>query len=195
MRQYIIILDERGARVTSFVLGVHAETLEELHEYALQRYPGLTLLEADENLQNKLLDSRSRYIDGEVIQEPPKEPNKTTLIADLKASIDNKAATVKTKWSRFLDEYKEREKEAIRFKEGNYEGTPTEILKAFADAAQLDYKTATDIVLSQAERVRGVLTEIANTRMRKFSLKDDMSIEELQNIHDSIIEHLENIKE
>ncbi|WMR96322.1 DUF4376 domain-containing protein [Mergibacter septicus] len=66
-KKYIIILDKNGKRITSLVIGIHADTLEMLIEFAKQNYSDFSYIEADETLQNQLLDPQSVYQNGQVI--------------------------------------------------------------------------------------------------------------------------------
>ncbi|AWX14282.1 hypothetical protein CEP49_06825 [Mergibacter septicus] len=195
-KNYLIILDENGKRITSLVVGIHANTIDELIAFAQQHYSNYTYVVADDELQNQLLDSQARYINNEiVIVDEQVAESKADLIKRLKKSIDEKATNIKNQWYRFMDEYTERERAAREFKQNNYSGTPDVILTDFSNAASIDYKTAADIVLQQAEIVRSNLTKIAGLRMRKFALNEKMTEQELKDMHDDVIRELEKFKE
>ena len=48
---YVFVLDENGVRQTSYVVGVHADTLEEVEQLAKQTYPTSTILNGDSEMQ------------------------------------------------------------------------------------------------------------------------------------------------
>lgn len=111
-------------------------------------------------------------------------------------NIDNIAATLIAKWTRFESEYKEREKAALAFKENQYQGEPSIYIKGFADAANIDNKTATDIILKQAEQLRNTLAQMSVLRMRKYELKqDNLTLEQMQAIHDDVVSKMQALAE
>lgn len=116
----------------------------------------------------------------------------TQLIND----IDNKAASIYSIWTRFESEYRERKDAALAFQAANYQGEVSRYIKDFAQKANLDNKTATDIILQQAAGLEKLQVELANQRMRKYELKrDGLSLEEMQAIHDDIIQQMNNLAE
>ena len=48
---YVFVLDEQGVRQTSYVVGVHADTLEETEQLAKQYYPTSTIVIGDSDMQ------------------------------------------------------------------------------------------------------------------------------------------------
>ncbi|MDD7568280.1 MAG: hypothetical protein PUJ68_00040 [[Actinobacillus] rossii] len=116
----------------------------------------------------------------------------TQLIDD----IDNKAASIYSIWTRFESEYRERKDAALAFQAENYQGEVSRYITDFAQKANLDNKTATDIILQQAQGLEKLQVELANQRMRKYELKrDGLSLEEMQAIHDDIIQQMNNLAE
>lgn len=111
-------------------------------------------------------------------------------------NIDSTASELISKWTRFESEYRERDAAALAFKANNYEGEPNIYIKGFSEAANLDDKTATDIILMQAEQLRNTLAQMSVLRMRKYELKqDNITLEQMQTIHDDIISKMQQLAE
>ncbi len=131
-----------------------------------------------------------------VIDEEKQTEIKRELIKNLVDSIDDTAANISARWTRFAEEYKEREAAAIAFKAANYEGECSRYISDFAQRARLDNKTATNLILTQAAGLKKLQMELANQRMRKYELKHEaLSDEELKNIHDDIIGKMQALAE
>lgn len=110
--------------------------------------------------------------------------------------IDTKAASIYSIWTRFESEYRERRDAALAFQAANYQGEVSRYITDFAQKANLDNKTATDIILQQAAGLEKLQVELANQRMRKYELKrDGLNLEEMQAIHDDIIQQMDNLAE
>ncbi|MFC1142424.1 hypothetical protein ACFGXH_12440, partial [Pasteurella multocida] len=121
---------------------------------------------------------------------------KHDFIQKLTDNIDNTAANITAKWTRFAEEYKERESAATAFKEAGFTGEVSIYISSFATVAGLDNKSATLLILKQAEGLRELQEQLAVQRMRKYELKhDELSDEELQNIHDDIISKMRQLAE
>lgn len=93
----------------------------------------------------------------------------------LRKKIDDLCANVMHYHERFGREYVQRETEAFQYRERNYEGIPGKFLKGFADKAQMDYRTATDLVLAQSVLLRGVFEAVTDARMRKYEIRNQTS--------------------
>lgn len=131
-----------------------------------------------------------------IVDEKKKTEIKRELIKNLVDSIDDTAANISARWTRFAEEYKEREAAAIAFKAANYEGECSRYISDFAQRARLDNKTATNLILTQAAGLKKLQMELANQRMRKYELKHEaLSDEELKNIHDDIIGKMQALAE
>ena len=131
-----------------------------------------------------------------VIDEEKQTEIKRELIKRLVDSIDDTAANISARWTRFAEEYKEREAAAEAFKAANYEGECSRYISDFAQRARLDNKTATNLILTQAAGLKKLQMELANQRMRKYELKHEaLSDEELQRIHDDIIGKMQTLAE
>ena len=158
----------------------------------------------------QLIDFKSQYIlvdrqptelhkwngNSWIVDEKKKTEIKRELIKNLVDSIDDTAANISARWTRFAEEYKEREAAAEAFKAANYEGECSRYISDFAQRARLDNKTATNLILTQAAGLKKLQMELANQRMRKYELKHEaLSDEELKNIHDDIIGKMQALAE
>ncbi|HHF6979832.1 hypothetical protein [Haemophilus influenzae] len=131
-----------------------------------------------------------------IVDEKKKTEIKRELIKNLVDSIDDTAANISSRWTRFAEEYKEREAAAIAFKEANFAGEVSVYISSFATVAGLDNKSATLLILKQAEGLRTLQEQLAVQRMRKYELKhEELSEEELQQIHNDIIRKMKALAE
>ncbi|HHF3504368.1 hypothetical protein MYT63_07310 [Haemophilus influenzae] len=131
-----------------------------------------------------------------IVDEKKKTEIKRELIKNLVDSIDDTAANISSRWTRFAEEYKEREAAAIAFKAANYEGECSRYISDFAQRARLDNKTATNLILTQAAGLKKLQMELANQRMRKYELKHEaLSDEKLKNIHEDIVSKMRQLAE
>ncbi|AXP54247.1 hypothetical protein CH603_03610 [Haemophilus influenzae] len=131
-----------------------------------------------------------------IVDEKKKTEIKRELIKNLVDSIDDTAANISARWTRFAEEYKEREAAAEAYKSANYEGECSRYISDFAQRARLDNKTATNLILTQAAGLKKLQMELANQRMRKYELKaPNLTIEQMQSIHDDIIKQMDNLME
>ena len=168
-------------------------------------------VENESELETKqLIDFKSQYIlvdrqptelhkwngNSWIVDKKKKTEIKRELIKNLVDSIDDTAANISARWTRFAEEYKEREAAAEAFKAANYEGECSRYISDFAQRARLDNKTATNLILTQAAGLKKLQMELANQRMRKYELKlEALSDEELKNIHDDIIGKMQTLAE
>lgn len=92
---YVFVLDENGVRQTSYVVGVHADTLEEVEQLAKRTYPTSTILSGDSEMQAQFTNGKA-YVNGEFIDIPitPYEPIKAEKIADIKKYYDSRFETL-----------------------------------------------------------------------------------------------------
>ena len=111
-------------------------------------------------------------------------------------NIDNTASNIITKWTRFESEYKEREKAALEYQAQNYQGDVSVYITSFADAANIDNKSAALLILQQANQLRDTLAKMSALRMRKYELKqDDLTLDNMQTIHNDIIAEMQALAE
>lgn len=92
---YVFVLDENGVRQTSYVVGVHADTLEEVEQLAKRTYPTSTILSGDSEMQAQFTNGKA-YVNGEFADIPvtPYEPTKAEKIADIKKYYDARFETL-----------------------------------------------------------------------------------------------------
>lgn len=92
---YIFVLDEKGVRQTSYVVGVHADTLEETEQLAKQAYPTANIVTGDSEMQSKFTNGKA-YVNGAFIDIPVNEyePSKAEKIADIKKYYDTRFETL-----------------------------------------------------------------------------------------------------
>ncbi|HHF3856201.1 TPA: hypothetical protein ACPOKJ_001906, partial [Haemophilus influenzae] len=67
-----------------------------------------------------------------VVDKKKQTEIKRELIKRLVDSIDDTAASISAKWTRFAEEYKERESAALAFKEANFTGEVSIYISSFA---------------------------------------------------------------
>lgn len=133
---------------------------------------------------------------GWVVDEEKQTEIKRELIKKLVDSIDDAAAEIGARWTRFAEEYKEREAAALVFKKANFTGEVSIYISSFATVAGLDNKSATLLILKQAQGLRTLQEQLAVQRMRKYELKhEELNEEELQQIHDDIIGKMQALAE
>ena len=91
-KTYLFILDD-GKRIATFLLGIHAKTIEGLVAKAEAEYPGKTYLQGDDEYFNQFAQGKI-YVDGQFIDPPPYVPPledvKAAKLAELKGIRDAK---------------------------------------------------------------------------------------------------------
>lgn len=92
---YVFVLDERGVRQTSYVVGVHADTLEEIEQLAKQTYPSANIVTGDSEMQSQFTNGKA-YVNGTFIDIPVTEyePTKAERIAQIRKYYDERFATL-----------------------------------------------------------------------------------------------------
>ena len=87
--QYVFILDDKGARITSLLIGVHADTEEACLELAKRDYPNHTYVTGGDEMQAQFVDYKC-YIDGKFVEYVPEvpEPSKRDKIEALKKEAE-----------------------------------------------------------------------------------------------------------
>lgn len=100
---YVFVLDEKGVRQTSYVVGVHADTLEETEQLAKQAYPTANIVTGDSEMQSKFTNSKA-YVNGEFVELPIVEyiPTKEEKINAIKAEYDQRFKTLEEAQRRLL---------------------------------------------------------------------------------------------
>ena len=94
--QYVFILDEKGARITSLLIGVHGETEEACLEIAKHDYPNHTYVTGGDDMQSQFVDYKC-YVNGQFIDYVPEvvEPSKNEKIEALKKEAENEREKLK----------------------------------------------------------------------------------------------------
>ena len=92
---YVFVLDERGVRQTSYVVGVHADTLEETEQLAKQIYPSANIVTGDSEMQAQFTNGKA-YVNGAFTDIPVTqyEPTKVEQIADIKKYYNSRFETL-----------------------------------------------------------------------------------------------------
>lgn len=100
---YISVYDkETGARITSFVTGVHGDTVEELEALAASQYPDATHVEQDAATYNNALQNDLLYLDGQYQPkpEPTEEEIREEKLNALDAEYSQKISDVETEMAK-----------------------------------------------------------------------------------------------
>ena len=92
---YVFVLDEKGIRQTSYVVGIHADTLEETEQLAKQIYPTAVIVTGDSEMQEQFTNGKA-YVNGEFVDVPVTEyePTKAERIAQIRKYYDERFATL-----------------------------------------------------------------------------------------------------
>lgn len=107
--------------------------------------------------------------DGNVTTPAP-QPDMSGVIANYSNQVDALVANVYSNWTRFQQEYLNRQSAATAFANKGFTGDPGVWVTSFALAAKLDNKTAANLILSQAAALNGALAALASQRMRKYEI-------------------------
>ena len=99
---YLSIYDAAGERVTSFVTGVHGDTVEELQAKAEAEYPDKTHVVQDAVTYNEALHDDLLYKNGEYVPrpEPTKEEKREIALASLDAEYSTKISEVESEMAK-----------------------------------------------------------------------------------------------
>lgn len=92
---YVFVLDEKGVRQTSYVVGVHADTLEETKQLAKQEYPTANIITGDSDMQAQFTNGKA-YVNGEFVDAPAEvqEKTKAEKVTEIKAYYDKRFDTL-----------------------------------------------------------------------------------------------------
>ncbi len=112
------------------------------------------------------------------------------------SAIDTSAATVTSNWTRFAEEYKEREAAALAYKEAGYSGEVSIYITSFAEPAGITNQAAADLILKQAADLRTLQSQLAAERMRKYELKaTGLTLEEITVLRNEIVANIKALGE
>jgi hypothetical protein len=100
---YVFILNKNGVRQTTYVIGIHAETLEEIQEMAKSEFPNGTLVQGDSEMQSEFTNGKA-YVNGEFVEPLIVEyiPTKEEKINAIKAEYDPRFKTLEEAQRRLL---------------------------------------------------------------------------------------------
>ena len=100
---YVFILNKNGIRQTTYVIGIHAETLEEIQEMAKSEFPNGTLVQGDSEMQSQFTNGKA-YVNGEFVEPLIVEyiPTKEEKINAIKAEYDPRFKTLEEAQRRLL---------------------------------------------------------------------------------------------
>ena len=93
MNQYLFVLDENGRRKTSYVVGVHADTIDELKEKAKKEFPNCIYMDGTEEQQNEFLKGK-KYLNGVFINDVD-EPTEEEKAQAERQQLDNEYSSTK----------------------------------------------------------------------------------------------------
>lgn len=95
---YVSIYEESGERVTSYVTGVHGETVAELMALAQSQYPSKLAVEQDALTYNNALQNDLLYKNGEYVPrpEPTEDEKREVALASLDAEYSTKISDIET---------------------------------------------------------------------------------------------------
>lgn len=115
------------------------------------------------------------------------EPDIASLHADAAKMIDDAAAQVYGRFTRFDQEYVAREAQALAYRAAGYTGEVPRQVAAFAAPAGLPAQQAADTILSQAAKLRGAIEELGELRMRKYEVYAAATVAEKLAARDAVL--------
>jgi hypothetical protein len=124
---------------------------------------------------------------------PAPQPDLSAIITDLSAQIDNLVATVYQNWTRFAQEYINRQTAAQAYANAGFTGTPGIWITSFSDAAGLTAKQGAQLILQQANGLNSALAALAAQRMRKYEIASQRTVVDAQNTYNSIVQDIMSI--
>ena len=94
--EYIFVLNEKGLRVATYLVGLHGDTEESVLSFAKMQYPNHTYLSGTQEMQNEFVANNKCYINGNFIDYVPEPvaPTKAERIAEIKAYYDKRFETL-----------------------------------------------------------------------------------------------------
>lgn len=99
---YLSIYEPTGERITSYVTGVHGDTVEELRTKANEEYPDKIHVEQDALTYNKALQGDLLYVNGEYVPkpEPTEEEKREAELAALDSEYASKISDIETEMAK-----------------------------------------------------------------------------------------------
>lgn len=115
------------------------------------------------------------------------EPDIDALHADAGRMIDEAAAQVYGRFTRFDQEYVVREEQALAYRAAGYAGEVPRQVAAFAAPAGLPAQQAADTILQQAAMLRGAIEQLGELRMRKYEVYAAATVAEKLAARDAVL--------
>ncbi len=84
--EYVFIVKPTGERITSYVVGIHGSTIDELKKKAATEYPEATIYQGGDDMQNEF--TAGKWYDGDRFFVPDESRNKIDEIAAIKAEYE-----------------------------------------------------------------------------------------------------------
>lgn len=84
--EYVFIVKPTGERITSYVVGIHGSTVDELKTKAAAEYPEANVYHGGEDMQNEF--TSGKWYTGDHFFVPDESRNKSDEIAAIKAEYE-----------------------------------------------------------------------------------------------------------
>lgn len=99
---YLSVYEETGERITSYVTGVHGDTVEDLKAKADEEYPDKIHVEQDSLTYNNALQNDLLYVNGEYTPkpEPTEEEKREAKLNALDSEYSAKISEVETEMAK-----------------------------------------------------------------------------------------------
>lgn len=84
--EYVFIVKPTGERITSYVVGIHGSSVDELKKKAATEYPEATIYQGGDDMQNEF--TAGKWYDGDRFFIPNESKNKSDEIDAIKAEYE-----------------------------------------------------------------------------------------------------------
>lgn len=84
--EYVFIVKPTGERITSYVVGIHGSSIDELKKKAATEYPEANVYQGDDDMQNEFVSGK--WYTGDRFFSPDQSRNKSDEIAAIKAEYE-----------------------------------------------------------------------------------------------------------
>lgn len=123
------------------------------------------------------------------------EPDIDALHADAGRMIDEAAANVYGRLTRFDQEYIIRELHAMAYRDAGYAGEVPRQVAAFAVPAGIEPRQAADTILQQAAMLRGAIEQLGELRMCKYEVYAAATVAEKLAARDAVLTAIRTLGE
>ena len=124
---------------------------------------------------------------------PVPQPALAPLQAQLMAQVDSLVASIYANWTRFQQEYQNREAAATTYAANGYQGEPGIWVTSFAQAAGYDNKTAAELILGQANQLNSALMALGAQRMAKYSIAKATTPQAATDAYNAVVADIKSI--